>query len=137
MLLEGVNSEPEELQRIRGLLPLIEPDGIDLNTALRPPAESFAEPLTSKKMEEIRAYLGDRANVITQPPSVHGRRQSQKLREAIFQTLGRRPCTIEEISKALGRHRHEVAKLVGALLEEGLVSQKSHGQRSYFLVRKE
>jgi wyosine [tRNA(Phe)-imidazoG37] synthetase (radical SAM superfamily) len=134
MLLEGINSGPEELERIRELLPRIEPDGIDLNTAMRPPAESFARALTSKKMEQIRAYFGARTGVITQPPLVHGERRSEKLREAIFQTLERRPCTIEELSTALGRHRHEVAKLIGSLLEEGLISQKSHGQQNYFFV---
>jgi wyosine [tRNA(Phe)-imidazoG37] synthetase (radical SAM superfamily) len=134
LLLEGINAVPKELERIRELLPQIEPDGIDLNTAMRPPAESFARALTSKKMEQIRAYFGARTGVITQPPLVHGERRSEKLREAIFQTLERRPCTIEELSTALGRHRHEVAKLIGSLLEEGLISQKSHGQQNYFFV---
>jgi wyosine [tRNA(Phe)-imidazoG37] synthetase (radical SAM superfamily) len=135
MLLEGINSGPEELERIRELLPRIEPDRIDLNTAVRPPAEGIARPLTSRQMEEIKAYFGERTRVITQPPPVHGERRSQRLREAIFQTLGRRPCTVEELSQALGYHRHEVAKLVGALLEKGLISKKSHGQQNYFSVR--
>lgn len=137
MLLEGINSGPEELERIRELLPRIEPDRIDLNTTVRPPAEDLARQLTSQQMEEIKAYFGGRTSVITQPPSVHGERHSQKLREAIFRTLGRRPCTVEEMSQALGHHRHEVSKLVGVLLEEGLIYQKYHGQQSYFFVREQ
>jgi wyosine [tRNA(Phe)-imidazoG37] synthetase (radical SAM superfamily) len=135
MLLEDINSGPEELERIREFLPRIEPDRIDLNTVVRPPAEGLARPLTLSQMEEIKVYFGKRTSVITQPTSVHGERRSQKLREAIFQTLGRRPCTVEEISQALGHHRHEVAKLVGSLLEEGLISRKSHGQKDYFFVK--
>ncbi|KPL18808.1 MAG: hypothetical protein AMJ92_06155 [candidate division Zixibacteria bacterium SM23_81] len=137
MLLEGINSGPEELERIRKLLPRIEPDYIDLNTAVRPPAEGLARLLTSKQLEEIKAYFGERTGVITQSPSVYGKRRSGKLRKALLQTLGRRPCTVEQLSQALGRHRHEVAKLVGTLLEEGLLSQKTHGQQNYFLIREQ
>jgi len=135
LLLEGINAFPQELERIRQLLSQIEPDGIDLNTAIRPPAESFARPLSSKKMEQTRAYFGARTSVIAQPPSVQGERRSAKLREAIFQTLERRPCTIGELSTALGCQRHEVAKLVGTLLEEGQISQRYHDQQNYFFVR--
>jgi len=137
VLLEGINAVPQELERIRELVAQVHPDRIDLNTAVRPTAESFARPLTSQQLEEIRGLFGDRATVVTQSPSVRQERCPQEAREAIFQTLGRRPCTIEELSTALGRHRHEVAKFVGVLLEEGLISQKAHGQRNYFFVREE
>jgi wyosine [tRNA(Phe)-imidazoG37] synthetase (radical SAM superfamily) len=135
MLLEGINDIPQELKRIRELLSQIEADSIDLNTTVRPPAESFARPLTFRKMKQIRAYFGAPTRVITKPSSVHGQRYSQRLREAIFQTLERRPCTIGQLSTALGRHRHEVAKLIGNLLEEGLIFQRSHGHQNYFFVK--
>ena len=137
LLLEGINDGSEELERFQEQIARIDPDGIDLNTAVRPPAESFAKPLTPRRMEEIRNLFGERATVVSQPPSVRRKRCPREVREVIIEMLGRRPCTMDELATALGRHRHEVAKFVGVLLEERLISQKAHGGRRYFIVGEE
>ncbi len=136
MLLEGINTSPDDLGQIQELAVLIGPDRIDLNTAIRPPAESFAKPLAEKRLEEIRGLFGGRAQVISRPPSFRRRRCPQALRSAIIQMVGRRPCTAEDLVAALGRHPHDVAKSVGVLLEEGLISQKIYGQWRYFYISK-
>lgn len=137
MLLEGLNAVPHELKRIQELIARVNPERIDLNTAVRPPAESFVRPLAPKRLGEIRNFFGERATAVSQPPSVRQQRCPREVREVIIEMLGRRPCTLDELVTALGRHRHEVAKFVGTLLEEGLISQKSYGQRNFFLFAEE
>jgi wyosine [tRNA(Phe)-imidazoG37] synthetase (radical SAM superfamily) len=61
----GVNDSREEVEKMRAVIERIEPDRIQLNTPVRPPAEDFAFPLTLAQLEEIRGRFGDKAEIIS------------------------------------------------------------------------
>jgi wyosine [tRNA(Phe)-imidazoG37] synthetase (radical SAM superfamily) len=50
----GVNDGKKEIERFKEVIERIEPDRIQLNTPVRPPAEDFVFPLTLGQLEEIR-----------------------------------------------------------------------------------
>ena len=60
----GVNDGKEEIEKLKEVIERIEPDRIQLNTPVRPPAEDFVFPLTLGQLEEIRKTLGDKAEII-------------------------------------------------------------------------
>jgi len=64
----GVNDGKEEIEKLEEAIERIQPDRVQLNTPVRPPAEEFAYPLTSPQLEEIRKKFGDRAEIIPNFP---------------------------------------------------------------------
>ena len=54
----GVNDGKDEVEKLKKVIEKIEPDRVQLNTPVRPPAEDFAFPLTLAQLEEIRERLG-------------------------------------------------------------------------------
>ena len=54
----GVNDGKEEIEKLKEVIERIQPDRVQLNTPVRPPAEDFAFPLTLGQLEEIRERLG-------------------------------------------------------------------------------
>jgi wyosine [tRNA(Phe)-imidazoG37] synthetase (radical SAM superfamily) len=135
LLVEGVNDAPDELERLRQMAKRIAPDGIDLNTVVRPPASVAARPLSYERLEVVRDLFGDGAQIIFRAPLLRRQGSSLDLGQAIVQMLGRRPCTLEELASALGRHRHELSKFLGALVEEGRVVERRHGGGSFYVLK--
>ena len=62
----GINDDKKEIERLKGIIERIQPDRVQLNTPVRPPAEEFAYPLTTHHLEEIREQLGDQAEIISE-----------------------------------------------------------------------
>lgn len=63
-LVEGVNTEEENLLKIRTCAERLSPDRIQLNTLDRTAAESFVRAVPEEKMKKIALLLGPRCEVI-------------------------------------------------------------------------
>ena len=50
----------------------------------------------------------------------------------ILNLIKRRPCTAEDISRALGLHLDEVVKFLEKLLKEGVVHYRMYEHRCYY-----
>jgi predicted ArsR family transcriptional regulator len=50
----------------------------------------------------------------------------------IINLIKRRPCTAEDISKALGLHLNEVVKYLERLMREGKVNYRVHEHHCYY-----
>ena len=68
---KGVNDGKEELMEMKRAIGRIQPDLIHLNTVVRPPSEKWAAPLNQKEMEEIQAFFGERASIISEFDRTH------------------------------------------------------------------
>lgn len=65
-LVDGVNDDMAGMRKIAGVLRDIKPDRIQLNTVVRPPAESSARPLNAARLENIAALFTPCGEVIAQ-----------------------------------------------------------------------
>ncbi|MGB9627820.1 MAG: radical SAM protein [Thermodesulfobacteriota bacterium] len=128
----GINDGREELYRLKKVIERINPDRIQLNTPVRPPAEEFAYPLTPAQLEEIRRRLGDRAEVISDFSIPLGEKFNSVKDSEILNLIKRRPCTVEDISKALGLHIDEVVKNLEYLRKKGAVRYQIFEKRCYY-----
>ena len=137
LLLDGINDHPEELERLRRAAREIRPDGIDLNTAVRPPAEASVKALSYEQMEKVRDFFGDQARIVFRAPLLRRQASSRETGQAVLEMVERRPCSLEELAAALGRHRHEISKLLGALIEEGKVKEKRHAGGTFYVAAEE
>ena len=131
-VLWGVNSVPKDMTKIAELAKAINPDRIQLNTAVRPPAEEFAQALPKEHMEKLAEIFDPPAEVIAEfsadhTPEIHANETT------ILAMLERRPCTIEEIAKVLGFHINEVSKYVGKLTRTGRIRTEHKDGDVYYI----
>src|SRR5665648_267082 len=64
MLLAGVTGMVAEVERLAELAARIAPDRIQLNTAVRPPAESFVAPVPDSSLQAFAGLFTPHAEVI-------------------------------------------------------------------------
>ncbi len=132
-MLWGVNSTQKEVSQIAELAQSIRPDRIQLNTAVRPPAEGFVRPMPKEKLEQMADYFTPKAEVIAEFSSDFSP-STQANEETILAMLQRRPCTAKEISTVLGLHPNEVSKYIGKLERTNLILSTSTKGNSYYTV---
>jgi wyosine [tRNA(Phe)-imidazoG37] synthetase (radical SAM superfamily) len=128
----GANDGNEEVEKFKGVIEKIQPDRVQLNTPVRPPAEDFAYPLTLGQLEEIRERLGGKAEIIPEFTAPLGEEFNSVKDTEILNLIKRRPCTAEDISKALGLHLNEVVKCLEKLLQEGGIHYRMYEHRGYY-----
>jgi len=128
----GVNDGNEEVEKFKGAIEKIQPDRVHLNTPVRPPAENFVFPLTPDQLEEIRERLGDKAEIISEFAAPLGEELNSVKDSEILNLIKRRPCTAEDISKALGLRINEVVKHLDHLTKTGAIRYRMYEHRCYY-----
>jgi wyosine [tRNA(Phe)-imidazoG37] synthetase (radical SAM superfamily) len=132
---KGVNDGKEELLRMKKVVDRIRPDRIHLNTVVRPPFEKWAVPLDQKEMEEMRAFFGEKASIISEfdrhPPAVAER----DIQEEILKILKRRPLSLTDLSKGMGIRENEIEKYIQPLVSEGKIHARIFGDSTYYEIK--
>ena len=132
---QGVNDTEEEIARLVKTVREINPDKIQLNSLDRPPAEELVCPVRREKLEQIRSLFGDKAEIVTGLMEGVTEGSLPEGKERIIELLKRRPCPLDEISRALGIRKKQVAELIDILTREGEVHYRIHNNQRYYLVR--
>jgi wyosine [tRNA(Phe)-imidazoG37] synthetase (radical SAM superfamily) len=134
LFVQGINDRLEEVEELRKVLKTVQPDRIQLNTVDRPPAEDYASPLSSARLETIREVLGERAEVIVD----FKRRIQQGFRplveSEILAMLARRPCTVEDISGLLNVSQDEISAVMESLIKKHRAQCKAYDQRVFYII---
>jgi wyosine [tRNA(Phe)-imidazoG37] synthetase (radical SAM superfamily) len=131
LLVAGLNDTPEELEALHEAVRRIDPDSIQLNTVVRPPADRSMHALTRERMEEVRAFFGGKAEIIASFAH-EGTRAGTTGPEEVFATVARHPDTSEEIAAALGAGKEEVENILEGLEELGKVRRIEYGGSWYW-----
>ncbi len=114
-LMGGINSTPADVRKIAALAKEIDPDRIQLNTAVRPPSEDFAAALSRERMGALTDLFHPTAEIIAEFDTNHVE-NIQAGEDTILSMLQRRPCTAEDIAEVFNMHLNEVAKYLGKLI---------------------
>jgi wyosine [tRNA(Phe)-imidazoG37] synthetase (radical SAM superfamily) len=132
---KGINDGKEELSRMKKVVDRIQPDLIHLNTVVRPPSEKWAVPLGHKEMEEIRAFFGKSASIISEfdrhPPMV----SEMNIKEEILKILKRRPLSLSDLSKGMGISKNDLDRFIKPLMKEGKVQSRLFGDSVYYEIK--
>jgi wyosine [tRNA(Phe)-imidazoG37] synthetase (radical SAM superfamily) len=128
----GINDDKGEVEKLKGVIERIQPDRIQLNTPVRPPAEEFAYPLTTLQLEEIRKKWGDKAEIISEFTAPLGEELNSVKDTEILNLIKRRPCTTEDISKALGLRIDEAVKHLDHLTKTGTIRYRMYEHHCYY-----
>jgi wyosine [tRNA(Phe)-imidazoG37] synthetase (radical SAM superfamily) len=132
-IIPGLNTTADELAGLKGAIERINPDRVQLNTLDRPPAEGWVQPAPDAELERIRDVLGRSGiEIISRTlPVPRTTVPDYEAVEMIRATLRRRPSTIEDLVRTTGMSGGELAKILAALEQEGMVMSQ-RGTRGVF-----
>jgi wyosine [tRNA(Phe)-imidazoG37] synthetase (radical SAM superfamily) len=108
MLVRGVNDSVDHVVALRKAAFEIQPDRVQLNTVVRPPAEKSAKPMSHDDLEQIQCLFGPNTDVVetSASPSVQAEVPKRRFRgrpdAAIAATVANRPVTRADLAGALG-----------------------------------
>ena len=128
----GINDDKKEIERLKEVIERIQPDRVQLNTPVRPPAEDFAYPLTRERLVEMKNLVGKNAEVVSEFAAPIGHSFESDKDVEILNLIKRRPYTAEDISRALGVHLDEVAKDLSRLVREGAVRYRMYEHHCFY-----
>ena len=134
-LIPGLNTNPEQIEKIKGLVRRIRPDKVQLNTAVRPAAEKGVEPADAETLTAIAEQIGDGCEVIADVPATCFDRRTQRIGADVLSMLKRRPCSVRDLCTGLGIAPNEAVKQVTDLCNRGLIGSELRGGVTYFRAR--
>ncbi len=133
-LCEGLNTSPESIAKLNRLIGQINPDKVQLNTAVRPTAHPHIKPVPEETLRLLAPQLRADAEVIAQFPQSPLSEQAIVREQMIFDTLKRRPCGLEELAASLQISPSLAAKHLQSLLKTNRIRLESRQGKSYFCV---
>jgi wyosine [tRNA(Phe)-imidazoG37] synthetase (radical SAM superfamily) len=134
-LIAGMNTLNSDVKKIASVVSSINPDRIQLNTAVRPPAEDYVSAVSKEQLEELCQFFHPKAEVIGDYSSKHVD-SFQVNQEQICSMIQRRPCTIDQIVKAFNMHMNEVSKYLEKLTKANKIySVRKNNDIYYIAVR--
>ena len=134
-LVAGVNTDAEQIEKIKGLIQRTQPDKVHLNTAVRPPAEPDVQAVPAEALDAIARQIGGNCEVIGAPPSAADERHEERAQADVVSVLKRRPCSVEDISTGLAMDRHAVLMHLTRLQALGVITSERRGGITYFQIR--
>jgi len=134
MIVKEINDGPEELQHLKEAVKKIRPDRVQLNTPVRPPAESYARALTVEELERVRRFFGGGCEVVAVQKTLPLTASPEDTEGAILALTARRPVTIEEMTETLGLDWNELLKMLAQLMADGKISVRTYNRRRFYVT---
>jgi wyosine [tRNA(Phe)-imidazoG37] synthetase (radical SAM superfamily) len=132
MLVKGVNDGNAHLGKLKEAIARIDPDRVQLNTVVRPPAETFARPLSLGELRKIREFLGKKAEIIAGFKKGPRPRRMKNIGAAIVATARRRPVTAKDLSLSLAASVVEISARASRLVKQGRLNRVIHKGMEYY-----
>jgi wyosine [tRNA(Phe)-imidazoG37] synthetase (radical SAM superfamily) len=134
VLLAGINDSEEEVEALEKEIKMISPDRIQLNTVVRPPADSKAQALDMEQLEVIKGFLGDRAEIVVDRPRRGKTKGKKPQTDTILEMARRRPVRMMDIEHAMGLSREDVEGLIKGLRIKGFIRSQEQSGETYYLA---
>lgn len=122
-ILPGYNDNEEELTELKKAILKIKPDSVQLNTLDRPGTVPGLKGATIEELQRIVDFWKLENVEIIKSSSKRKNIQSYRsdIETAILETVLRRPCTTDDLTKILGIHINELNKYLDVLEEENRI----------------
>lgn len=131
-LLDGFNTDDDQIAQIRKNLQRIRPDKIQLNTAVRPTAESDIKPLPHEKLEQIAKTLGKNCRVVADFSKQINAKAKHAEPQQVLDMLKRRPCSLKDICAGLAIDPEQASKHLQHLKNQGVIESESKAKTLFF-----
>ncbi|MFA5422820.1 MAG: radical SAM protein [Phycisphaerae bacterium] len=124
-IVEGINTSPQQIDKLKAAVERIKPDKVQLNTAVRPTADNNIIMVTRVRLEQLAELFGDNAEVIADFSAAQVSKHIARKSEDVLEMLKRRPCSLNDICNGLSMPPNEVIKHIEFLRARGLIETSS------------
>ena len=132
---EDINTSDEQVKKIKSVINRIRPDKVQLNTAVRPTADSRAKAVSPEKLTQIAEIIGNDAEVIASFPERAEDSRNEIDSETVLSMLRRRPCSIQDISSSLNAAPGKVRAIIEELLERAVIYPDIRDGRKFYKLK--
>lgn len=130
-LVRGVNDDPRLAPEFLRLIGRIEPQRVQINTAVRPPSEGSGAAVSEAVLDKWARALGPEAEIIAE--HVHGGVGRRRVEDGEIVALClRHASTAEQIGVGLGMSRQEARVRIARLLRMGKVRRRRYAGATYY-----
>lgn len=136
VLLSGINDTEKEIEGLKRTIDEISPDKVQLNTIIRPPSDPRAMPVDMERMEIIKGFIGNKAEVIGYMPSRKQAVEHDSARLSVIEMARRRPVRLTDIAEALNKTPDRTERLIKGMLIKGDISEKRHEGELFYTARR-
>ena len=119
-VVDGINADPAQIEKIAALVHGVKPDRIHLNTVHRPPAVEGTLSVPESRLLELARLFTPEAEVATTFKS-HSSAAVRVNEQRLLDMLRRRPCTAEQMAQAFAVDLVLVKELLRKMDEAGRV----------------
>jgi wyosine [tRNA(Phe)-imidazoG37] synthetase (radical SAM superfamily) len=133
VLLDGLNSERGDVEKIAHLVEDIAPDAIHLNTTMRPPADLSARPVSREHLDGMTALFTPTAEVISNFVAGPASRGNAALTgEHVLALLRRHPSTFAQLATIFGVTEDAMNEHLRDLSADHLVETTIDRDQTYY-----
>ena len=133
-IVEGMNSDVSEVKKIAKWVEEINPDRIDLNTAVRPPADSGVKAVSPEQLAELADLLGPKAEVTASFKNQETSTQNVTP-ETLLGLIQRHPATAEQLARDFNAPVQSLSKTLDAMVAENQLSTEMRSGEMYYFHR--
>lgn len=133
-IVDGMNSQIEQCRKIAEIVRSIQPDRIDINTAVRPPAVAGVQPSSPEHLQELAALFGDRA-VVTASFKQTDVSTEIVSREMLLGLIKRHPAGAEQLAQEFGVPTEKLKQTLALMVSEGQLLMQERGGETYYFCR--
>ncbi len=136
LLVGGITDSDQEVEKIARLAKRIQPDRVQLNTAVRPAAEHYARIVPAEKLHELANHFHPLP--VDCIAEFHGGEfpSGRSVPDGeIISLLQRRPCTLKDIAESMGGSPRELQNQLKHLCAAGQIAIEKKQNRYFYIVQ--
>ncbi len=133
-LIKNRNTSDEQIEKMISIIDKINPDKIQLNTAVRPTVEEGVEMVSSSELERIAKKIARGAEVIADFSKKNLTSSNADIETNILEMVKRHPCSADDIVATLGIEKAEVESITERLCANGKLVGKKRSNATFFSI---
>ena len=136
-ILPGYNDNLEELLLLKKIIKKINPDEVQINTLDRPGTVDNLKGADYNELKDVlKIFSMQNVKIISSIPEAKRRISYRRdIESAIFETIKRRPCTIEDLCIILNISEKELNKYLRILLNEGKIQFLRQNRGVFYKIK--
>jgi wyosine [tRNA(Phe)-imidazoG37] synthetase (radical SAM superfamily) len=138
-IIPGYNDDERNLLAMKEIILRMNPDKIQVNSLDRPGTLHTLRPANKAELKRVLEIWDlPAAEIIASVPERKDIKSYRSdVENAIMETIRRRPCTLEDLSKILGLHVNEVNKYLGVLEDENKLETLNQERGLFYQLKKQ
>ncbi|WOF16140.1 radical SAM protein [Methanoplanus sp. FWC-SCC4] len=136
-LVPGINDKEEEIEALNRAILKINPDKVQVNILDRPGTVDWIRRPDDDELKNFASKILHSNVEITGKPADRDTIASFSgdIKQKILETIKRRPCTPDDLSKILGLHQNEINKYLGYLVENNEIVESAEERGIFYKVK--